>query len=84
MMQLSICKSPPLGRRLVLCSSGNDCSHNNNATGSKCQRENWLSDWSGPLKSELIPHCRRQDSRQDLGPDAERLRMTPHGAIQRR
>lgn len=69
MMQLSVCKSPPLGCRLVFWSAGNDCSHNNNATGSKCQEENWLRDRS--LKSELIPRgwC------QDLGRVSASCRM---------
>lgn len=52
-------------------SAGNDCSHNNNATGSKCQEENCLSDWPG-----LIPRgwC------QDLGPVSASCR-TPGGSI---
>lgn len=55
-MQLSVCKSPPVGRRPVFWSAGNDCSHNNNATGSKCQEGNCLSDWSGLFRgSSFLP-----------------------------
>lgn len=70
-MQLSVCKSPPVGGHPVFWSAGNDCSHNNNATGSKCQEGNCLSDWSGPFRgSSFLPGwC------QDLGPASASCRM---------
>lgn len=81
-MQLSICKSPPLGRHRVFRSAGNDCSHNNNATGSKCQEEKRLSDWSGPLKSGLIARAWCQARRRNLGRVSAACR-TPSGPVRR-